>query len=134
MQKAVEKVPGIRNREVLGSDVEKRYEVVLCLHDDNMQINPHGLGMQVYIRENVCSPKDRQCKRCGFGCKSGSIAYADSNKLVQERVREGFVYDDAEGVVMIIRANAGGKLFSYNTSGGAVEITHRRTHERPRTD
>ena len=126
---------GIQMQETVGarfgSGVVGNYMPVLCLHNDNLKINPHGFGIRVYILENVCSPSDRQCKRCDFGCKAGLSAFDQNNKLVKERIQEGFVYDDSQDGVKIIYANAGSRIFSCDASKKIIEITDRRAQKRP---
>ncbi|MFA5993335.1 MAG: hypothetical protein WC823_00075 [Parcubacteria group bacterium] len=118
---------GKTDLSVLGDDVLIHCQsVALCLHGDNLAVNHHGLAIAPYVRENIHSPKDPQCKRCNFQCmKRGMLLqyYDMSNKLAKKRAREGFLYNP--GDVKTIRSNVSQGIFAfYAPREVAVAISH----------
>ena len=111
----------------LGDEVMMHCQsVALCLHKDNLAVNHHGLAIAPYVRENIHSPKDPQCKRCDFQCmKKGMLLqyYDMDNKLARERAKEGFLYNPGE--VKTIRHNVGQGIFAFHAPREvAVAISH----------
>ncbi len=119
---------GFERKEMSLSDSVNAYyhPVVLCLHTDNLAINEHGLGITLYVRENLYSEEDPVCEDCRFKCTQKSMQcvtkeHCMPSKLMRRRVKEGFSFKPDE--IKTIQSNAGLKRFAFDIDrAAAIEI------------
>jgi hypothetical protein len=95
--------------------VERKYKPIACWHEENLRKNKHGFGLDIDLRENICSTADLSCHECGFMCRkkpklSHSIPY--DVKLIRTGIGSGFFVYTLYGDVFEIKSQTANKFFS----------------------